>query len=74
MMLKPFHIRDLRAAHPEPASHPNPALIRISTTDYDDIASNHPRARLTYVDEDDDGDETITVSISHMLCDRIKSH
>lgn len=69
-MLKPFHIRDLRS-HPEPASPSNPALIRISTTDYDDIASNHPRARLTYVDEDDDGDETITVSVSHF---RWQSH
>ncbi|CAG7921750.1 unnamed protein product [Penicillium olsonii] len=72
MMLKPFHIRDLRVAHPEPASHPNPALIRISTTDYDDIASNHPRARLTYVDEDDDGDETITVGSALELSQRLE--
>ncbi|CAG8174175.1 unnamed protein product [Penicillium salamii] len=70
-MLKPFHIRDLRS-HPEPASPSNPALIRISTTDYDDIASNHPRARLTYVDEDDDGDETITVGSALELSQRLE--
>lgn len=34
--------------------------VQISSSDYDEIASSHPRARLTYVD-DDDG-EVITVS------------
>lgn len=34
--------------------------VQISSSDYDEIASTHPRARLTYVD-DDDG-EVITVS------------
>lgn len=36
-------------------------VVQISATDYDDIASNYPRARLTYMDYDD-GDQ-ITVSI-----------
>lgn len=36
------------------------ALVQLSTSEYDDIATNHPRARLTYLDEDD-GD-LITVS------------
>jgi hypothetical protein len=66
MMLKPFQIRDLQVSQPrEQLADPRPdipAIVQISTTDYDEIASNHPRARLTYVDEDDDGDETITVS------------
>lgn len=34
--------------------------VQISSSDYDEIASTHPRARLTYLD-DDDG-EVITVS------------
>lgn len=28
-------------------------IVRLSATEYDDLASNHPRARLTYVDDDD---------------------
>ncbi|KAJ5338407.1 hypothetical protein N7452_005135 [Penicillium brevicompactum] len=72
-MLKPFHIRDLRVSDPEPpTSPPNPALVRISTTDYDAIATNHPRARLTYVDQDDDGDETITVGSALELSQRLE--
>lgn len=68
-MLKPFHIRDLRVSPPEPpTAPPNPALVHISATDYDEIATNHPRARLTYLDEeDDDGEETITVRTLHLL-------
>lgn len=65
-MLKPFQIRDLQVSQPfEQLADPRPntsGIVRISTTDYDEIALNHPRARLTYVDEDEDGDETITVS------------
>ena len=67
-MLKPFQIRDLQVSQQlEQLANPhNPSgIVRISSADYDDIASNHPRARLTYVDEDDDGDETITVSSLH---------
>lgn len=36
-------------------------IVRLTGSQYDDIASNHPRARLTYID-DDDG-ELITVSL-----------
>lgn len=36
-------------------------IVRLSATDYDEITANHPRARLTYVDEDDD--ELITVCL-----------
>lgn len=66
-MLKPFQIRQLRASSQAqskelPGSVSTPSgVVQISTSDYDDLASNHPRARLTYADEDDD-DETITVS------------
>lgn len=60
MMLKPFQIKDHQGS---PYSNPiGPSAIRgvqISASDYDDLASNHPRARLTYLD-DDDGDQ-ITV-------------
>lgn len=60
MMLKPFQIKDQQGS---PSSNPiGPSAIRgvqISASDYDDLASNHPRARLTYLD-DDDGDQ-ITV-------------
>lgn len=66
-MLKPFQIRDLRAAQPdEPIdSRSNPSIVQISSTEYDEIASDHPRARLTYVDEDDH--ERITVSMAFIL-------
>lgn len=39
-------------------SYPH-GVVRLSATEYDDLASNHPTARLTYID-DDDG-ELITV-------------
>jgi hypothetical protein len=67
-MLKPFQIRDLHVS-PSPVPEVNsdsPAsqgVVQISAADYDDIASNHPRARLTYMDYDD-GDQ-ITVSKHH---------
>lgn len=40
--------------------------MQLSSSDYDVIASTHPRARLTYPD-DDDG-EVITVSLLESLC------
>jgi hypothetical protein len=66
-MLKPFQIRNLRVStqhQPEQLadSRHSAGVVQISATDYDDLASNHPRARLTYMDDDDD-DETITVSL-----------
>ncbi|GKZ37470.1 hypothetical protein AbraIFM66950_009020 [Aspergillus brasiliensis] len=44
-------------------------IVQLSATQYDDLASNHPRARLTYVD-DDDG-EIITVGSSLELSQRL---
>lgn len=41
-------------------SEHSPGTVKLSSSEYDEIASTHPRARLTYVD-DDDG-EVITVS------------
>lgn len=66
-MLKPFQIRNLRVStqnQPEQIldSRTHAGVVQISATDYDDLASTHPRARLTYMDDDDDDDETITVS------------
>ncbi|KAL1967575.1 hypothetical protein VTN77DRAFT_3090 [Rasamsonia byssochlamydoides] len=43
--------------------------IQLSAPEYDEIASNHPRARLTYMD-DDDG-EIITVGSSFELAQRL---
>lgn len=74
--MKPFQIRDFRVSPQEQTEQPEepeqpgdsgstPGVVQISAADYDDLASNHPRARLTYVDEDDD-DETITVSL-HLM-------
>lgn len=54
-MLKLFQIRNL---HDSPSSR---GVIQICEADYDDIAINHPPARLTYID-DEDGDQ-ITVRI-----------
>ena len=34
--------------------------VKLSPSEYDEIALSHPRALLTYIDEDDDG-EVITV-------------
>ena len=36
-------------------------IVQLSATEYDEITTNHPRARLTYVDDDDD--ELITVCL-----------
>lgn len=38
--------------------------VRISSSDYDEIANTHPRARLTYVD-DDDGE---VITVSYLCC------
>jgi len=67
-MLKPFQIRDLYASpsagHKVTSDPPaSRGVVQISAADYDDIASNHPRAMLTYMDSDD-GDQ-ITVSARH---------
>ncbi|OQE95456.1 hypothetical protein PENNAL_c0002G06255 [Penicillium nalgiovense] len=75
-MLKPFQIRNLRVStqhQPEQLanSRPSAGVVQISATDYDDLASNHPRARLTYVDDDDD-DETITVGSALELSQRLE--
>lgn len=62
MMLKPFQVRDLHGSSsggPEEVS-PRPSnlhgVMQVSAADYDNITLNHPRARLTYLD-DDDGDQ-----------------
>ncbi|KAJ5513985.1 Nucleotide-binding alpha-beta plait [Penicillium fimorum] len=75
-MLKPFQIRNLRvpAQHPpqQPAdSRTSSGVVQISATDYDNLASNHPRARLTYMDDEDD-DETITVGSALELSQRLE--
>ncbi|KAE8380041.1 hypothetical protein BDV26DRAFT_150390 [Aspergillus bertholletiae] len=45
-------------------------IVRLSATDYDEITANHPRARLTYVDDDDE--ELITVGSSLELSQRLE--
>jgi hypothetical protein len=75
-MLKPFQIRDLHGSPTQedaynslgclPRGHHGhntsrrSGIVQLSASDYDEIALSHPRARLTYAD-DDDG-EIITVS------------
>lgn len=58
-MLNPFQIRELHGSssrdQEEPSDRPNGA-VQISAVDYDHLASTHPRARLSYLD-DDDGDK-----------------
>ena len=69
-MLGPFQIRGLQAPlsqEPEPhnvdGEEPNlHGVVQVSAADYDEIASDHPRALLTYFDADD-GDQ-ITVRFS----------
>lgn len=61
----PFHIRGLKkstclSAEEERYQPSNAALFDISAADYDDIVSNHPQARLTYLDEEK---ERITVRL-----------
>lgn len=97
-MLKPFKIRDLHASPTqEDGKNPlncfpqsdhghstcrRSGVVQLSASDYDEVALSHPRARLTYVD-DDDGD-IITVSdmfwldlhiqsLTHILLGRIIS-
>lgn len=75
-MLKPFQIRNLRessSGYLEDVSLQPPSphgVVRVSAIDYDDIVLNHPRARLTYLDEDDGDQITVrptpkTFSSSH---------
>ncbi|KAK4871253.1 hypothetical protein LT330_000490 [Penicillium expansum] len=76
-MLKPFQIRNLQVStqqEPEQVadSRAPAGVVQISATDYDDLASNHPRARLTYMDDDDDDDETITVGSALELSQRLE--
>ncbi|OJJ99260.1 hypothetical protein ASPACDRAFT_79169 [Aspergillus aculeatus ATCC 16872] len=81
-MLKPFQIRDL---HRSPSSSfPNEAadldrplsptrrrgIVQLSASQYDNLSSSHPRARLTYLDEDDG--ELITVGSSLELSQRLE--
>jgi hypothetical protein len=76
-MLKPFQIRNLRVSEQELADSCSPSgVVQISSTDYDDLATTHPRARLTYLDEDEDDDdnETITVSLRHKAGYRVTSN
>ncbi|KAE8388590.1 hypothetical protein BDV23DRAFT_158707 [Aspergillus alliaceus] len=85
-MLKPFQIRDLhRSSSQDDLSgslNLNPTavedrltrpqgIVRLSATEYDELAINHPRARLTYIDNDDD-DELITVGSSLELSQRLE--
>ncbi|CAI7579530.1 unnamed protein product [Penicillium glandicola] len=77
-MLKPFQIRNFRESaqrqHEQLVdSSTASGVVQISATDYDDLASNHPRARLTYMDDDDDDDdETITVGSALELSQRLE--
>ncbi|GFG02079.1 asparaginyl-tRNA synthetase Slm5 [Aspergillus lentulus] len=84
-MLKPFQIRDLHGSPTQGDAynsldclpqgnhgHSNcrrSGIVQLSASDYDEIALSHPRARLTYVD-DDDG-EIITVGSSFELSQRL---
>ncbi|GLI80995.1 hypothetical protein PoHVEF18_009363 [Penicillium ochrochloron] len=72
-MMKPFQIRDLHGAssqgHEEVSHRTSKGVVQVSAADYDDIALNHPRARLTYLDEDD-GDQ-IMVGSSLELSQRL---
>ncbi|KAK1142178.1 hypothetical protein N8T08_008104 [Aspergillus melleus] len=84
-MLKPFQIRDLHRPPSSsqennrepssdilqhtPSSPRRPGIVAVSASQYNDIASSHPHARLTYID-DDDG-ELITVGSSLELSQRL---
>ncbi|RHZ44528.1 uncharacterized protein CDV56_103784 [Aspergillus thermomutatus] len=84
-MLKPFQIRDLHGSPTQEDAYNSldclpqgqnghnfsrrSGIVQLSASDYDEIASSHPRARLTYVD-DDDG-EIITVGSSLELSQRL---
>ncbi|RAL10864.1 RNA recognition motif domain-containing protein [Aspergillus homomorphus CBS 101889] len=77
-MLKPFQIRDLHRS-PSPSSSTEAAdhltssrrrgIVQLSASQYDNLSSSHPRARLTYFDEDDE--EIITVGSSLELSQRL---
>ncbi|KAL4897806.1 hypothetical protein BDV59DRAFT_49943 [Aspergillus ambiguus] len=78
-MLKLFQISDLHGPpshtssdNANPSSDPQSrrGIIQISSSDYDSLATDHPRARLTYMD-DDDG-EIITVGSSFELSQRLE--
>ncbi|KAE8351039.1 hypothetical protein BDV28DRAFT_137991 [Aspergillus coremiiformis] len=45
-------------------------IVRLSSTEYDELATTHPRARLTYIDDDDD--ELIMVGSSLELFQRLE--
>lgn len=70
MPLKPFQIRDLHGNLPGEAgilssdSSDIPGTVQISASAYDDLAESHPRARLTYLDEDDGDQITVCCVIS----------
>lgn len=53
-------IHDSADNQPSQSKYHN-GTVQLSSSDYDEIAASHPRARLTYMD-DDDG-EVITVSL-----------
>ncbi|KAJ6167037.1 hypothetical protein N7470_002484 [Penicillium chermesinum] len=75
MSLKPFQIRDLHEGISGGAEgklvgfSSAPGIVQISASEYDNLADSHPRARLTYLDEDD-GDQ-ITVGSSLELSQRL---
>ncbi|KAI9929214.1 hypothetical protein ASPWEDRAFT_354198 [Aspergillus wentii DTO 134E9] len=72
-MMNPFQIRDLHGSPSRTAesseSRRRDGVVQVSASQYEEIASNHPRARLTYAD-DDDG-ELITVGSSLELSQRL---
>ncbi|KAJ5094442.1 hypothetical protein N7456_010303 [Penicillium angulare] len=70
-MLNPFQIKDLNGpSSSSPEGHSSShGIIQISASEYDSLASSHPRARLIYTD-DDDGDQ-ITVGSSLELSQRL---
>ncbi|PWY92544.1 hypothetical protein BO70DRAFT_391945 [Aspergillus heteromorphus CBS 117.55] len=78
-MLNPFQIRDLHGSPSHTSAQPSSSglasprtrrgIVQLSANDYDDLSSTHPRARLTYLD-DDDG-ELITVGSSLELSQRL---
>ena len=57
---------DATERHRDSESSSRHATIQVSTSDYDEISTNHPRALLTYLDDDDDG-EVITVGLRPSL-------
>jgi hypothetical protein len=97
-MLKPFQIRDLHGSptqgdaynsldclpqgdHGHSTSRRS-GIVQLSASDYDEIALSRPRARLTYVDDDDGEIITVSVmfrsdlhiqSLTHILLGRIIS-